>query len=250
MLGFYSLFPGTMPAFLKEKVGTSDTQVIRSMERTKEVALLRLGITGIISQENKSHFFNMEIPGTERARFIQYTFDAKLGFEGKDVSIKETGKNTFDVEIPEFKFIGYDHPEYRMIVEQNGALSFGTQQIDSLDMINNILTEKTKQEYVDSNRDLLEEQAKSFYASIVMGVNPEAKLISHSKPQRVREIALNLHFEQYGFAPGIGSALRKTDNIFSVCLFLPLARRQEYEQACKSKSRTGIDLCFSMLCFP
>ena len=59
MLGFYSLFPGTMPAFLKEKVGTSDTQVIRSMERTKEVALLRLGITGIISQENKSHFFNM-----------------------------------------------------------------------------------------------------------------------------------------------------------------------------------------------
>ena len=176
MLGFYSLFPGTMPAFLKEKVGTSDTQVIRSMERKKEVALLRLGITGIISQENKSHFFNMEIPGTERARFIQYTFDAKLGFEGKDVSIKETGKNTFDVEIPEFKFIGYDHPEYRMIVEQNGALSFGTQQIDSLDMINNILTEKTKQEYVDSNRDLLEEQAKSFYASIVMGVNPEAKL--------------------------------------------------------------------------
>lgn len=176
MLGFYSLFPGTMPPLLKEKVGTSDTQVIRSMERTKEVSLLRLGITGIISQENKSHFFNMEIPGTERARFIQYTFDAKLGFEGKDVSIKETGKNTFNVEIPEFRFIGYDHPEYRMIVEQNGALSFGTQQIDSLDMINNILTEKTKQEYVDSNRDLLEEQAKSFYASIVMGVNPEAKL--------------------------------------------------------------------------
>lgn len=176
MLGFYSLFPGTMPEFLKEKVGTSDTQVIRSMERTKEVSLLRLGITGIISQENKSHFFNMEIPGTERARFIQYTFDAKLGFEGKDVSIKETGKNTFNVEIPEFRFIGYDHPEYRMIVEQNGALSFGTQQIDSLDMINNILTEKTKQEYVDSNRDLLEEQAKSFYTSIVMSVNPEAKL--------------------------------------------------------------------------
>lgn len=176
MLGFYSLFPGTMPPLLKEKVGASDTQVIRSMERTKEVSLLRLGITGIISQENKSHFFNMEIPGTERARFIQYTFDAKLGFEGKDVSIKETGRNTFNVEIPEFRFIGYDHPEYRMIVEQNGALSFGTQQIDSLDMINNILTEKTKQEYVDSNRDLLEEQAKSFYASIVMGVNPEAKL--------------------------------------------------------------------------
>ena len=82
-----------MPASLREK-GTEDTQVIRSMQRTKEVSLLRLGVTGIISKENKSHFFNMEIPGTERARFIQYTFDAKLGFEGKDVVIKKTDGNT------------------------------------------------------------------------------------------------------------------------------------------------------------
>ena len=174
-IGFYSLFPGSMPASLREK-GTEDTQVIRSMQRTKEVSLLRLGVTGIISKENKSHFFNMEIPGTERARFIQYTFDAKLGFEGKDVVIKKTDGNTFDVTIPEFKFIGYDHPEYRVIVEQNGMLSFGTQQIDSLDMVNNILTDKAKKEYVDSNRDILEEQAKSFYTSIVQSVSPDTKL--------------------------------------------------------------------------
>ncbi|MCH4842389.1 hypothetical protein [Bifidobacterium pseudolongum] len=164
-----------MPSSLREK-GTEDVQVIRSMQRTKEVSLLRLGVTGIISKENKSHFFNMEIPGTERARFIQYTFDAKLGFEGKDVVIKETGENAFDIAIPEFKFIGYDDPEYRVIVEQNGALSFGTQQIDSLDMVNNILTDKAKKEYVDSNRDILEDQAKSFYTSIVQSVSPDTKL--------------------------------------------------------------------------
>ncbi len=174
-IGFYSLCPWAMPPGLREK-GTEDTQVIRSMQRTKEVSLLRLGVTGIISKENKGHFFNMEIPGTERARFIQYTFDAKLGFEGKDVTIKETGENTFDVAIPEFKFIGYDDPEYRVIVEQNGALSFGTKQIDSLDMVNNILTEKAKKEYVDSNRDILEEQAKSFYTSIVHSVDPDTTL--------------------------------------------------------------------------
>lgn len=174
-LGIFWLCPSVMPSWLREK-GTDDTQVIHSMKRTKEVSLLRLGVTGIISKENKSHFFNMEIPGTERARFIQYTFDAKLGFEGKEVVIKEAGENTFDVSIPEFKFIGYDHPEYRVIVEQNGALSFGTQQIDSLDMVNNILTDKAKKEYIDSNRDLLEEQTKSFYTSIVASVNPDAKL--------------------------------------------------------------------------
>lgn len=174
-IGVYSLFPWMMPSSLREK-GTEDVQVIRSMQRTKEVSLLRLGVTGIISKENKSHFFNMEIPGTERARFIQYTFDAKLGFEGKDVVIKETGENAFDIAIPEFKFIGYDDPEYRVIVEQNGALSFGTQQIDSLDMVNNILTDKAKKEYVDSNCDILEDQAKSFYTSIVQSVSPDTKL--------------------------------------------------------------------------
>lgn len=175
VIGAFSAFPGLMPPSLREK-GRTDTQVIHSMQRTKEVSLLRLGVTGIISRENKSHFFSMEIPGSERAQFIQYTFDAKLGFEGKDVVIKEAGDNTFDVAIPEFKFIGYDHPEYRIVVEQNGALSFGTQQIDTLDMVNNILTDKAKKEYVDSNRDILEEQAKSFYTSIVQSVSPDTKL--------------------------------------------------------------------------
>lgn len=174
--GIWSLFPGMMPSSLKEKAGSSDPQVIHAMERTKEVSLLRLGITGIKSQENKSHFFNMEIPGSERARFIQYTFDAKLGFEGKDVAITQTGENTFDISIPEFKFIGYDHPEYRVVVEQNGALSLGTPQIDTADMINEILNDTAKQEYVDSNREILEEQAKAFYTSIVMSVDPDAKL--------------------------------------------------------------------------
>lgn len=176
LLGAYSTFPWLMPDSLREKAQTSDTQVIHSMQRTKEVSLLRLGVTGIISRENKSHFFSMEIPGSERAQFIQYTFDAKLGFEGKDVVIEEAGDNTFDIAIPEFKFIGYDHPEYRIVVEQNGALSLGTQQIDTLDMVNNILTDKAKKEYVDSNRDILEEQAKSFYTSIVQSVSPDTKL--------------------------------------------------------------------------
>ncbi|RYN14465.1 hypothetical protein PG2006B_0646 [Bifidobacterium animalis subsp. animalis] len=118
----------------------------------------------------------MELPGTERAQFIQYSFDAKLGFDGKNVVIKAAGNNTFDVAIPEFKFIGYDHPEYQTVVEQNGALSFGTPQIDTAEMINEILSDKAKSEYVEKDREILEDQAKSFYTSIVTSVNSEAKL--------------------------------------------------------------------------
>lgn len=167
--------PG-IPSLFSSSSRSADTQVIRAMEQTKEVSLLRLGITGIKSKENKSHFFNMELPGTERAQFIQYSFDAKLGFDGKNVVIKAAGNNTFDVAIPEFKFIGYDHPEYQTVVEQNGALSFGTPQIDTAEMINEILSDKAKSEYVEKNREILEDQAKSFYTSIVTSVNSEAKL--------------------------------------------------------------------------
>lgn len=146
----YGAVPG-IPAVLSSSSKSTDTQVIHAMEQTKEVSLLRLGITGIKSKENKSHFFNMEIPGTERAQFIQYSFDAKLGFDGKDVVIKPAGDNTYDITIPEFKFIGYDHPEYRTVVDQNGALSFGTPQIDTANMINEILSDKARSEYVEKN---------------------------------------------------------------------------------------------------
>lgn len=173
MLG--GLIPG-IPSLFSSSSRSTDTQVIRAMEQTKEVSLLRLGITGIKSKENKSHFFNMELPGTERAQFIQYSFDAKLGFDGKNVVIKAAGNNTFDVAIPEFKFIGYDHPEYQTVVEQNGALSFGAPQIDTAEMINEILSDKAKSEYVEKDREILEDQAKSFYTSIVTSVNSEAKL--------------------------------------------------------------------------
>lgn len=171
----YGAVPG-IPAVLSSSSKSTDTQVIHAMKQTKEVSLLRLGITGIKSKENKSHFFNMEIPGTERAQFIQYSFDAKLGFDGKDVVIEPASDNTYDITIPEFKFIGYDHPEYRTVVDQNGALSFGTPQIDTANMINEILSDKARSEYVEKNRDILEDQAESFYTSIVRSVSPDAKL--------------------------------------------------------------------------
>lgn len=174
--GFFALCPWAVPEFLKGKPESTDTQVVRALQRTEEVSLLRLGITGIKSQETSGHFFSMEIPGTDRAKFIQYTFDAKLGFEGKDAHILHQEGKIFTIEIPEFKFIGYDNPEYRVIVETNGAMSFGTPQIDTAEMINEILNDKTKQSYLEENIDLLKEQAKSFYTSIILSIDPEVKL--------------------------------------------------------------------------
>ncbi|MUH60151.1 hypothetical protein [Bifidobacterium canis] len=174
--GIWSMFPSTMPPFLQKNAESTNTQVIRALERTEEVSLVRLGVTGIASQENNSHLFNIEIPGSNRTKFIQYTFDAKLGFEGKDVTIEKTGDSTYTITVPEFKFIGYDNPEYRVAVENNGMLSFGTAQIDSTEMINEIINNDTKAEYIKSNQDLLKDQAKLFYTSIIMSIDPDVKL--------------------------------------------------------------------------
>lgn len=106
----------------------------------------------------------------------EYTFTAKLGIDGKDVTIEPKGDHTYGIGIPEFIFIGYDDPEYRTVVENSGILSFGTQQPDTADMINKILSDQAKQEYVDGNVDLLKDQAKSFYTSIIMSIDPEVKL--------------------------------------------------------------------------
>lgn len=176
-IGLFITFPGLIPAALRQKPEFSDTQIIRALHRTEEVSVLSLGITGITSQEKNSHLFSMELPGTDRARYIQYTFDAKLGFDGQDVVIESTGEeNQFDLTIPPFKFIGYDHPEYQVILDNNGLLSWGTPQIETADMINEILTDKAKKEYIATNEDVIRDQTRSFYTSIITSVAPDAKL--------------------------------------------------------------------------
>lgn len=174
LFGWVKLFPQFSPFGSTSK--STDSQVITAITRTEQVSLLSLGIQGVSSQENSSKVFGMNIPGSERARFIQYTFTAKLGIDGKDVTIEPNGDHSYTINIPDFIFIGYDNPEYRMIAENNGILSFGTKQPDTTEMINTILSDKAKQEYVDSNTDLLKDQAKSFYTSIIMSIDPEVQL--------------------------------------------------------------------------
>ena len=68
----YGAVPG-IPAVLSSSSKSTDTQVIHAMEQTKEVSLLRLGITGIKSKENKSHFFNQIVETTMRF-FLAHSF--------------------------------------------------------------------------------------------------------------------------------------------------------------------------------
>lgn len=149
-----------------------DSQVIHAIERTQEVSLLRLGIQGITEKDESGKILGKSIPGTGKQVFLQYNFHAKLGINGAEVKITKTGKSTYLVSVPEFSFIGYDKPTFKVATEDGGVLSWATPDIDKVEMVNEILNDNARQTYIESNEELLEEQAKTFYNSLITSIDP------------------------------------------------------------------------------
>ncbi|MGL5405806.1 MAG: hypothetical protein ACRDAX_03305 [Propionibacteriaceae bacterium] len=136
--------------------------------------MLSLGMQGIESQEIDQRLMGVAIPGSSRAKYIQYSYRAKLGFDGKDIKISQKGEKSYAATIPEFIFIGMDKVEFKVAVESSGLLSFITPELDTAKMINDLLTQDAKQEHIRANRDLLEDQTRSFYTGIVKSIDPNA----------------------------------------------------------------------------
>lgn len=153
-----------------------DSQVIQAVERTEEVALVSLGIQGITDEKRSSTIFGRNVPGTGETVFLQYEFAAKLGLDGAAVGIERTGSNGYRVSVPEFTFIGFDDPKFEEVVTDGGVLSFATPDIDKLKLVNKILGDGQKKEYLTKNQDVLEEQARAFYGRIITGIDPGAEV--------------------------------------------------------------------------
>lgn len=154
------------------KSESRDEQVVRSIERHEQVVLLGLGIQGIKEQKESQTVFGVGVPGSARTTFLQYGFQAKLGIDGEQVSIKKTGPDAYRVSIPEFIFIGHDDPTFKVAVEDNGSISFITPEIDEAEMITEILNDETQQTHLDDNEEMLREQAENFYRGIITSVDP------------------------------------------------------------------------------
>ncbi len=154
------------------KSESHDSQVIQAIERTQEVSLLGLGIQGIKEENRCAEAFGNCIPGTGETVFLQYNFAAKLGIDGAEVKVTKTGKKAYLISVPKFIFIGYDEPIFKVATEDGGVLSWATPDIDKVDMVNEILNDDARQTYIASNEDLLEEQTKTFYDSLITSIDP------------------------------------------------------------------------------
>lgn len=156
---------------------TVNTQVVNAINRTQEVSLVSLGIQGIEKKsESATTYFGVPVSGSERTKFLQYSFDAKLGLDGKNVRLEQKGEKRFTVAIARFSFIGYDNMRFELATESNGVLSWFTPEVDSAAMANNIVSSEAKQKYIESHRELLKEQAEAFYGGIIKAVDPTIEL--------------------------------------------------------------------------
>ncbi|MGB7962564.1 MAG: hypothetical protein WCF12_06330 [Propionicimonas sp.] len=153
-----------------------NTQVVSSVSLDEQVVLMGLGVQGVEQKRENAKFFGFEIPGSERAAFVRYSFTAKLGIEGEDVRIAQTGDKQFHITIPGFVFIGLDNPKLELLVEDNGILSAVTPEIDQLEIANHVLGDDAKAAHIANSTELLEAQAKSFYTSIVHSIDPDIAL--------------------------------------------------------------------------
>lgn len=135
-----------------------------------------MAIQGLQQKNSVGNFFGLTVPGSDRAMFIRYSFDAKVGVDGSQVEIDPTRANEFTITVPKFKFIGYDEPTFGLAAEQNGVLSWFTPQIDQLGAANEILGPDNRAENLKKNDQLLRQQTEFFYTNLVHAIDPEATL--------------------------------------------------------------------------
>jgi hypothetical protein len=169
-IGAMAMLPGR-EAF-GSKSESRNTQIINSITREEQVVLVSLGIQGLKSKEEKGQVFGFDIPGSERAVFLRYSFTAKLGLEGKDVKVTPTGEKQLLVSIPEFIFIGHANEDFEIAVQKDGALGWMSPSIDPAQMVTEILNDEARLEYVKSHDGLLRDQAKAFYGNIIRAIDP------------------------------------------------------------------------------
>ncbi|MEJ1922511.1 hypothetical protein [Microbacterium sp. KHB019] len=154
----------------------TNTQVVNAVTRVQEVALVTLSIEGIDERKTEaSQILFLSIPNS-RASFLRYSFDAKLGLDAKEVDIMQRPDGSFLITIPAFVVIGLNHQKVEVAAENNDVLSWTTPEIDPLDMVNTVFGDDLQAAYVSKNTELLQDQARAFYTSIVTAIDPTIDL--------------------------------------------------------------------------
>ncbi|GAB3694471.1 hypothetical protein [Corynebacterium nasicanis] len=176
----FAFVGGSAVGVLKDPVSveveSEGTEVITAVQREEQIVLLSTATQGLHKTQSRLTALGWNVPGTARTNFLQYSYQAKLGLEGRDVRIREMGEHRFRITIPDFVFLGYTEPTFETVLEDGQILSFVSPDIDTAAIITEILGDHEKRAHIDSHRNLLEAQARAFYTGIVQAVDDQAQV--------------------------------------------------------------------------
>ncbi|RNE48499.1 hypothetical protein [Corynebacterium alimapuense] len=158
------------------EVVSNDEKIITAIERQEQLVLLSTNVQGLSEERVNRSFLGRTLIGSERTQFLQYSYRAKFGIEGSEVTVTETDDNQYLIVVPKFIFIGHDSEQFKTAIENNGALSWATPEIDTARTITSILNAETKAEQINDNRDLLEDQARAFYLGIIHSIDDQVEV--------------------------------------------------------------------------
>ena len=71
--------------------------------------------------------------------------------------------------------IGYSDPAFELAVSNGGILSWAAPDISQTDMVNDVFEDAAQQKYLETNKDLLKDQARVFYNSLITSIDPLAE---------------------------------------------------------------------------
>jgi len=174
--GAASGFLASNLSFIGVNSSSNRTQAVHAMEKREEVAILALSVTDIYDKTNSRELFGRNIFGSSSTAYIKGTFTAKLGFDGRDVKVREIRKDTYEVYIPEFKVIGTTNSHFEQVIERNGVLSFLTPDVDILEAVNGAKSEDTLSEYIEQNQRWLEDAAENYFNNLVGRFDTDIRL--------------------------------------------------------------------------
>lgn len=154
--------------------------VVTHLEKVHETVLMNAGINKVITQVNNTTipWTEVGIPFTEKRALLVLNYTAKIGIK-EAVKVKEVSENTYEITVPEYQVIGVSLNEkepYYLYDSAGELLSLATANVDTGELVSKALTNEEQQKYLESNRDVLNDSAKTYYETLVKTLNQDAQV--------------------------------------------------------------------------
>lgn len=168
--------------FIKGLNGSSKTvtvsTTISSLEKTNEVVFLNTGLQKVISAEDTTELFEVEVPLSKKSVLMVLHYKAKFGIK-EPVSIQKFSEDHYQIKVPKIEIIGVELDKdipYQLYDKSGELLSFATEDIDTGELVVEQLRSAKQEEFLTEHMAYAHESAQDYYTNIFRAIDSEIQL--------------------------------------------------------------------------